>query len=74
MKIVRFGQNAILKKVCKILLTFVDAKVYIIQGCWTRQQQIDKEDKILRAFVERAKTESKKVEKSCWQEKQHMII
>ena len=29
---------------------------------------------VLRAFVERAKTKSKKVEKSCWQIEQHMIF
>ena len=32
-KIVRISQNAILEKVLKILLTFVEDKVYIIRGC-----------------------------------------
>ena len=72
-KIVRIGYSASLEKVCKLLLTFVGGKVYIIQGCWTRQQTTEKQ-RVLRAFFERAKTSWKKLKKLLTKKATHDII
>ena len=62
-KIVRIGQSAFLKKVWKILLTFVEQGCILTKVAEHGNNKSTKHWWVLRAFVERAKTKSKKLKK-----------